>query len=593
MATQYVSKAAYDAVTQWATGAKSLGAYVRPTTTYIAGVSSSIQNLYERVWKVTTAGTSSGTEPSWPLNPADGATLTDGTVTWTHVTGRESEQVSGNWKAPWRCITEAHKRSSGVNDMVYVANDHDYTSPNAVGAIIYNNAPGTHITVSVNYATASIPPTRAQWLAGAVERTTVNDNLIIATGAWYGIRFTAGSGTGFAALTIGGSQVGVYCDTCNFEYTTTSSSRQFNVGTTAALGRSEMVNCQFKFADAGQNFNFGGSEVLIRDNPSSRPLIEAGGVAPTTTTLFTGTTAALQCTFRNVDMSSLASPVLIPGGPSWNSVIFENCKLPVGIPQNFNTASITGSGAMVGSDDSTGNKKNRFYMVGIGGVWVQDTTIARVGGADDGTDKWSIRFVPTNSASANQGMSVPAKSPSVMKRILTSGSPIVCTIYGICFDTAMPTKRELALALQYIADSASPLGSTATTFDLSDVTTLTADTSDWTAGTVAARANSTSYGTVTGPFTGPKYFKVASNAGRIFYCSTSGTSAASEPGGYLTAVDGGSITDGTATIKAGWRFKLALTITPAQASVLRATLLNHQTLTETITFWFDPKLDIV
>jgi hypothetical protein len=41
----------------------------------------------------------------------------------------------------------------------------------------------------------------------------------------------------------------------------------------------------------------------------------------------------------------------------------------------------------------------------------------------------------------------------------------------------------------------------------------------------------------------------------LFVCTIAGTSASSEPGGYATAIDGGTVTDGGATFKAMWRFK--------------------------------------
>src|SRR5437867_2529439 len=38
-------------------------------------------------WRCTTAGTSAGSEPSWPADPSLTPTVTDGSVTWTVGTG--------------------------------------------------------------------------------------------------------------------------------------------------------------------------------------------------------------------------------------------------------------------------------------------------------------------------------------------------------------------------------------------------------------------------------------------------------------------------------------------------------------------------
>ncbi len=49
---------------------------------------------------------------------------------------------------------------------------------------------------------------------------------------------------------------------------------------------------------------------------------------------------------------------------------------------------------------------------------------------------------------------------------------------------------------------------------------------------------------------------------KLFICTTAGTSAGSEPGGYATAADGDSITDSGAVFRAGWRQKVDATFTP-------------------------------
>ena len=79
---------------------------------------------------------------------------------------------------------------------------------------------------------------------------------------------------------------------------------------------------------------------------------------------------------------------------------------------------------------------------------------------------------------------------------------------------------------------------------------LTASSAAWDCAT--ARANSTAYSV-------GNTIKVSSNTGRLFVCTTAGTSASSLPGGYATAIDGDTITDGGATFKAMWRFKQTIT----------------------------------
>ena len=59
--------------------------------------------------------------------------------------------------------------------------------------------------------------------------------------------------------------------------------------------------------------------------------------------------------------------------------------------------------------------------------------------------------------------------------------------------------------------------------------------------------------------------KVASNPGRIFFVTAqTGASASSEPAGFASAVDGGSVTDGGVTWRAAMRFKMAVTLSSPQ-----------------------------
>ena len=66
-----------DGIADWVTvTAYSLGDRVEPTT----------PNTF--VYEVTTAGTSDGSEPTWPTTGIGSSTVVDGTVTWTLISAR-------------------------------------------------------------------------------------------------------------------------------------------------------------------------------------------------------------------------------------------------------------------------------------------------------------------------------------------------------------------------------------------------------------------------------------------------------------------------------------------------------------------------
>src|SRR5436190_10011293 len=80
MADWFVSSASYAAVPAWAaTTAYTVGQFVRPTAATMAA---------QYVFRVTTAGTSAGTEPTWPA--ANNGTVTNGGAVFTNVTGQST-----------------------------------------------------------------------------------------------------------------------------------------------------------------------------------------------------------------------------------------------------------------------------------------------------------------------------------------------------------------------------------------------------------------------------------------------------------------------------------------------------------------------
>lgn len=68
------------------TSPQAYGAAAWPgaTTAVVLGTLARPSAHTTQLWMATVAGTSGGTEPSWPSSPSVGATITDGGVTWTY-----------------------------------------------------------------------------------------------------------------------------------------------------------------------------------------------------------------------------------------------------------------------------------------------------------------------------------------------------------------------------------------------------------------------------------------------------------------------------------------------------------------------------
>ena len=161
------------------------------------------------------------------------------------------------------------------------------------------------------------------------------------------------------------------------------------------------------------------------------------------------------------------------------------------------------------------------------------------------------------------------------------------TLHGIVNAAAVPNNDDIWCDVEYLGSASSPLASFATCTKANNLATGTALTADSTSAWDSqgpARQNSHAY--VVG-----NSITVASNAGRRFWCTTAGTSAGSEPSGgsgYSSAVDGGSVTDGTAVFRAGCRFTMAVTLSapqPQLAGYLRAIV---RAAKATTTWYVDP-----
>ena len=97
--------------------------------------------------------------------------------------------------------------------------------------------------------------------------------------------------------------------------------------------------------------------------------------------------------------------------------------------------------------------------------------------------------------------------------------------------------------VEYLGSSGSPLGSVATSAHRQRAHERLRPNGRQHLGmdsAATARQNSHAYAV-------GDVIKLPTNPGRVFFCTDGRHVAGSEPGGYATAVDGGSVTDGGAT----------------------------------------------
>jgi hypothetical protein len=148
----------------------------------------------------------------------------------------------------------------------------------------------------------------------------------------------------------------------------------------------------------------------------------------------------------------------------------------------------------------------------------------------------------------------------------------------------LPTNADIWPEIRYFGDTASLLG----TLNNPGLANVLSSASNWTADSVSAwdsgvpvRINTHAYST--GDIISP-----GSNPGRVFFCTSAGLSAGSLPGGYATAVDGGSVTDNTAVFRAGFRFSMAVTLSAPQPKIAGLITIQPKVAKASSTFYIDP-----
>lgn len=281
--------------------------------------------------------------------------------------------------------------------------------------------------------------------------------------------------------------------------------------------------------------------------------VDASGAAPAVLFLPTAGLVAPTAVIENVDLSHLAgSSALVNVGIACpQHVEFRNCKLHASV------AIVSGSspgpgGPTVRLHNCTGYT---YYFYSYEGEIFHESTIVLSGGS---TMPGSVAFSHRMVASANARFTFPLIGDPVAVFNTSTGSSVTATVEIISFGASKLTDREVWGRVDAMTTSSQVIGTTIrdrAADILASAADQTTSSQTWT-GT--ARANSTAY----------SLNNIISVQGRLWICTTAGTSSGSEPAGYASGVDGDSVNDGTAVFRAGWRQKLDVTFTPQTAGLL-------------------------
>jgi hypothetical protein len=269
---------------------------------------------------------------------------------------------------------------------------------------------------------ATQPPTVPT--TGAV--VTVSGTTFTWTGAAtaYGIQFTFSSASSWAAIFNGLTAFAQVFDTCKFFYTgnAAGSTLGFGSGTAAGQSRTELLNCQFKLANAGQRIN-ADRDIFIRGGSWA-----SGGTNPTGVFTLGSTGRPTTLVVEGFDFSNLGTTVNLIQAITEGSckAIFRYVKVPASW-----TGSLVASGAIkLGNriemhNFDSGDTNYKLWIEDYAGTIRDETTIVRTGGASDGTTQMTWKMT----TSANAGYPVTKlESPerAIWKEVV--GSAITCTV---------------------------------------------------------------------------------------------------------------------------------------------------------------------
>jgi len=569
MPTMYANSVAWTAVTAWAAStAYSVGNLRRQLATPTVG--------NERVWRCTTAGTSGGSEPAWTLTA--GSTTNDNTAVWTEVTGQEAYQAPGAWGAPHARIANAAASGWHTNgDTIYYSSNHSETQATAITITIGTLAAPSYLICVDETASGHIPPQAADVKttpSGTIASTTSSGVITLAGVLWGsgGILSPAAANCAMASANSLPHNIVLK------NFSVRNGNAIWSIGSSGNSASSRIVwdNVNFNASNAGANIVVAATQFNWKNTASALP-----GTVPTTlfgSSVVGGATVLVE----GVDLSAAGSGKTLVAAQAKNSIFkFKDCKLGASVTIAATPTNMASYVTTSRSDSAGVNYRSEgFYYPGNQTI---ETTIVRTGGASDGTTAlaWNL----TTNANAKWVVPVVVKTPLAVWNS-TTGANRTLTVQGVMNAAALPTNADIWMEGEALTSSGSPLGSFVSNgkdSPLHSATNHTASTEAWDS-LVTARANSTAYSV-------GNVRKVASNPGRIFFVTAqTGNSAASEPAGFATAVDGGSVTDGNVTWRAGMRFSMAVTFSSPQPQMIGAAYAYLHAAAASATFYLDPKI---
>jgi hypothetical protein len=296
--------------------------------------------------------------------------------------------------------------------------------------------------------------------------TGANDLKVQCYAYFYGITFSAGSGSSAANIQLNGTPGGglpifMRFDHCNFQLLTTASSPSIDVAQNAA-NCTLLRNCGFKLGAAGQ---------AVTSTGFSR--IRGGSFLSGTTTP-TKLGSLGQTFIEGFDFSNLSSSANLYGCSNtvFTHGAIRNSKMPANWSGSVRESAGSAGVRFLLTGVDTGTAVNQLWYEQYASSSVKhETTIVRTGGATDGTTQVSWKMVSGAEACSWTGVNV-LESPEIAIWNATTGSQKTATVEFVHDTNTAPGQGagtlyafrndEVWLEVSYYGDASSTIASLAT-----------------------------------------------------------------------------------------------------------------------------------
>lgn len=471
--------------------------------------------------------------------------------------------TGADWTNAYTTLAAALTAKAAGDDF-WIAADHAGSTAGAVTLTSPGTAAAPCRIICVNHL-GTVPPVSADLATTAVIQTTGAATITFVGHAYYyGVSFKSGDAANNSSITFGSALTFRHVfESCSFELSNTGAGSFITLGASSNLPQSaEYINTSVRFGSTLQSIiPIVGDHVWRNTSPA---IIAAGSIPTNLITSNATSRVGTILSMEALDLSASGTGKTLVGALAiGQKILIKDCKID---PLVGKCTTPTGVSVAVDFYRVVGAANNYMHeRYRYEGQQVISTTVKRTAGASLNTTGLSWKIDST----ANAKWQAPFKSQTIVLPNTSIGVSVAVTLEGLADPrvfSALPLNDEFWFNVEYLGDATSGLGTTkkGTKADaLATGAASTASTQAWDTG-ATARANTTAY--VLGDVV-----KLATNVGRVFICTTAGTTAGSEPAGYATAVDGDAVVDNTATFKAAWRFKQTVTLSspfPAQVGTV-------------------------